>query len=123
MDVQLELGYCTHYQLNKMFKLIINDSRLPENVLKTINENLLPPCEVMILMSLYHKDQNQIVINKLNELAKKYKTKNENTENNIDNISIVLQIKKDDDLLTNIIHVLLFMRKIIQLINNKCLVR
>jgi hypothetical protein len=94
MDVHLELGYCTHYQLNKMFKLTRNDSGLPENVLKTINENLLPPCEVMTLMSLYHKDQDQFVINKLNELSKKYKTKNENAENNIDNISVTNKKRK-----------------------------
>ncbi len=94
MDVHLELGYCTHYQLNKMFKLIINDSGLSENILKTINENLLPPCEVMTLMSLYHKDQDQIVINRLNELAKKYKAKNENTENNIEIIDSVRNKKR-----------------------------
>ncbi|CAG8575397.1 18924_t:CDS:2 [Rhizophagus irregularis] len=59
MDVHLELGYCTHYQLNKMFNLVF-DSGLSENVLKTINENLLP-CEVMTLLSLYHKDQDQLI--------------------------------------------------------------
>jgi hypothetical protein len=35
---------------------MINDSRLPKNVLKTINENLLLPCEVMTLILLYYKD-------------------------------------------------------------------
>ena len=48
----------------------------------------------MTLMSLYHKDQDQIVINRLNELAKKYKAKNENTENNIEIIDSVRNKKK-----------------------------
>jgi SpoVK/Ycf46/Vps4 family AAA+-type ATPase len=80
MDIHLELGYCTHYQLNKLFKIIINDggmSEQMENELKTIPEKLLPPCEVTTLMLLYHNDPEKIVINKLRNLAAKYKINNE----------------------------------------------
>jgi len=69
MDVHLELNYCTHYQLNKLFKIIINDAGISEDMLKNIPEKLLPPCEVTTLMLLYHKDQDNIVIKKLYELA------------------------------------------------------
>ncbi|GES94438.1 mitochondrial chaperone BCS1 [Rhizophagus clarus] len=73
MDVHIELEYCTHYQLNKLYKLIINESGIPEKILKTFSENTLPPCEVMTLFSLYHKDNPKTVINKLIELKSKYK--------------------------------------------------
>jgi hypothetical protein len=70
MDVHHELGYCTHYQLNKLFKLIIDESGIPEDTLKSMNENLLPPCEFVTLLTLYHKDKKEIVIDKINELIK-----------------------------------------------------
>jgi SpoVK/Ycf46/Vps4 family AAA+-type ATPase len=80
MDVHLELGYCTHYQLNKMFKTVINNSGIPDYILKNIPEKILSPCEVMTLISLYHKDQVEVVINELNELVNKYKTKSDNID-------------------------------------------
>jgi SpoVK/Ycf46/Vps4 family AAA+-type ATPase len=86
MDVHLELGYCTYYQLNKLYKNIINISDLSEYILKNIPEKLLPPCEVMTLFTLYNKDQENVVINKLNELVIKYKTENESLNNNGDKI-------------------------------------
>jgi hypothetical protein len=79
MDVHLELGYCTHYQLNKLYKLLINESGIPENMLVSIDEYLLPPCEVMTLLSLYHKDPDTVVLNKLNDLVKKYKSETDNS--------------------------------------------
>lgn len=44
MDVHLELDYCTQYQLNKMFKIVINNSGIHENILKNIPEKLSSPC-------------------------------------------------------------------------------
>ncbi|RGB42339.1 P-loop containing nucleoside triphosphate hydrolase protein, partial [Rhizophagus diaphanus] len=52
MDVQLNLGYCTHYQIEKMYKSVVEnpEAKFPHDILEKIPENLLPPCEVMMTM-------------------------------------------------------------------------
>ncbi|CAG8674474.1 uncharacterized protein OCT59_025763 [Rhizophagus irregularis] len=87
IDVHFKLGYCTHYQLNKMFKNNINESGIPVNVLKNINENVLPPCEVMALMSLYQNEQEQVVIENLIKIANQYNNNHKNICK-IENITI-----------------------------------
>ncbi|RGB40430.1 P-loop containing nucleoside triphosphate hydrolase protein, partial [Rhizophagus diaphanus] len=52
MDVHLDLGYCTHYQIRKMYKTISENPKVefPKDILEKIPERLLPPCEVMMTM-------------------------------------------------------------------------
>jgi hypothetical protein len=47
MDVHLELGYCTRYQIRKLFKSIISRLEISENMLNKLPEKLIPPCELM----------------------------------------------------------------------------
>ncbi|CAG8632577.1 13326_t:CDS:2, partial [Racocetra persica] len=44
MDVHLDLGYCTHYQIRKMYQNITN-MNFSEDILEQISELLLPPCD------------------------------------------------------------------------------
>ncbi|RIB11079.1 P-loop containing nucleoside triphosphate hydrolase protein, partial [Gigaspora rosea] len=48
MDVHMNLEYCTHYQINKMYRSVIENSKaeFPKDILQQIPERLLPPCEV-----------------------------------------------------------------------------
>src|SRR5256885_5357081 len=41
MDLHLELGYCTLYQIKKLFNSVINHSEIPDSTLKKIPESLL----------------------------------------------------------------------------------
>ncbi|CAG8665154.1 16635_t:CDS:2 [Cetraspora pellucida] len=74
MDVHLNLEYCTHYQIRKMYRSIVENQKaeFPENVLQKIPENLLPPCEVMMTMVLYRNEISHIP-EKVLELVEKYK--------------------------------------------------
>src|SRR6185369_9332855 len=73
MDVHLDLGYCTHYQIRKMYKNITENPKaeFPQEILVKIPEKLLPPCEVMMTMILYRKEID-IIPKKLLELTHKY---------------------------------------------------
>src|SRR5437763_9583223 len=73
MDVHLNLGYCTHYQIKKMYKNITENSKaeFPQEILDKIPERLLPPCEVMTTMILYRKEID-IIPEKILELTRKY---------------------------------------------------
>ena len=73
MDVHLDLGYCTHYQIRKMYKSIAENPEIefPKDILEKIPEKLLPPCEVMMTMVLYRNDIDNIP-EKIHELAIKY---------------------------------------------------
>ncbi|CAJ0920045.1 9872_t:CDS:2 [Entrophospora sp. SA101] len=73
MDLHLELGYCTHYQIRKMYKNITENPKaeFPQEFLDKIPEKLLPPCEVMMTMLLYRKEID-ILPEKVFELTYKY---------------------------------------------------
>ncbi|CAI2177070.1 16292_t:CDS:2 [Funneliformis geosporum] len=73
MDVHLELGYCTHYQIKKMFKSVVENPEVefPQDILEKIPERLLPPCEAMMTMVLYRNEIDQIP-QKIYELVTKY---------------------------------------------------
>ncbi|CAB4480610.1 uncharacterized protein OCT59_012520 [Rhizophagus irregularis] len=74
MDVQLNLGYCTHYQIEKMYKSVVEnpEAEFPHDILEKIPENLLPPCEVMMTMILY-RSEIDLIPEKIYELVAKYK--------------------------------------------------
>ncbi|CAG8700446.1 2314_t:CDS:2 [Rhizophagus irregularis] len=74
MDVHLDLGYCTHYQIRKMYKTISENPKaeFPKDILEKIPERLLPPCEVMMTMVLYRNDIH-LIPEKIYELILKYK--------------------------------------------------
>ncbi|CAG8501238.1 7796_t:CDS:2 [Ambispora gerdemannii] len=67
MDVRLDLGYCTHYQINKMYQSILEDkiAEFPKEILDKIPERILPPCEVMMKMVLYRSEPELIPENVL----------------------------------------------------------
>ncbi|KAK9762072.1 hypothetical protein K7432_012532 [Basidiobolus ranarum] len=74
MDLKIELGYCTHYQIQNMYSSVLEDpeTRLDENILKEkVPEGLLPPCEVMTCMVLYRRTP-EIIPDKLLELVEKF---------------------------------------------------
>ncbi|CAJ0830835.1 2489_t:CDS:2 [Entrophospora sp. SA101] len=73
MDVHLDLGYCTHYQIRKMYKNITENpnAEFPQEFLDKIPEKLLPPCEVMMTMLLYRKEID-ILPEKVFDLTRKY---------------------------------------------------
>ncbi|PKY56809.1 hypothetical protein RhiirA4_549400 [Rhizophagus irregularis] len=73
MDVQLNLGYCTHYQIKKMYRSVIEnpEAEFPQDILEKIPEKLLPPCEVMMTMILY-RSEIDLIPQKIYELVAKY---------------------------------------------------
>ncbi|CAH1766324.1 14441_t:CDS:2 [Entrophospora sp. SA101] len=73
MDVHLNLEYCTHYQIKKMYKNVTENpnAEFPQEILVKIPEKLLPPCEVMMTMILYRKEID-IIPEKILELIHKY---------------------------------------------------
>ncbi|GES81310.1 P-loop containing nucleoside triphosphate hydrolase protein [Rhizophagus clarus] len=74
MDVRLNLGYCSHYQIKKMFKSVVENPEIEfsQEILEKIPENLLPPCEVMMTMVLYRNEIERIP-QMVYELVAKYK--------------------------------------------------
>jgi DNA replication protein DnaC len=75
MDLHLELGHCTQYQIKKLFESVISHSKISDGTLKMIPERLLPPCEVMTTLTLYREDNLDTIINRILELVNKYKEK------------------------------------------------
>ncbi|CAB4388002.1 unnamed protein product [Rhizophagus irregularis] len=74
MDVRLNLGYCTHYQIKKMYKSVAEnpEAEFPQDILEKIPEKSLPPCEVMMTMILY-RSEIELIPQKIYELVAKYK--------------------------------------------------
>ncbi|RHZ61236.1 hypothetical protein Glove_349g111 [Diversispora epigaea] len=77
MDLKLNLGYATHYQINKMYRSVVEDpnAEFPKDILNQIPEHLLPPCEVMMCMVLY-REEIDLIPKKILELVEKYKNMN-----------------------------------------------
>ncbi|CAG8818618.1 24221_t:CDS:2, partial [Racocetra persica] len=77
MDVHLNLEYCTHYQIRKMYRSVVENQKaeFPEDVLQKIPEHLLPPCEVMMTMVLYRNDID-LIPEKVLGLVEKYRDMN-----------------------------------------------
>ncbi|CAG8517774.1 35329_t:CDS:2 [Gigaspora margarita] len=70
MNMHLNLEYCTHYQISKMYQNVTNKN-FPINILKKIPDRILPPCDVMITM-ISHRNDYDLIPNKILELAEKY---------------------------------------------------
>ncbi|CAG8495813.1 6643_t:CDS:1 [Ambispora leptoticha] len=81
MDVQLNLGYSTHYQIKKMFASVTENTELefPQKILDQIPEDLLPPCQVMTTMVLYRKEP-ELIPGKILALVDKAKKNEEKQE-------------------------------------------
>ncbi|KAK9702977.1 hypothetical protein K7432_010975 [Basidiobolus ranarum] len=74
MDLKIELGYCSHYQIQNMYSSVLEnpEAKLDEKLLKEkVPERLLPPCEVMTCMVLYRRTP-EIIPDKLLELVEKF---------------------------------------------------
>ena len=67
MDVHLELGYCTHYQIKKLFERVTNISNISCIDMDKIPEDLIPPCDLMSIMTLYR----DVKVNNLNNIMDK----------------------------------------------------
>ncbi|KAJ3100472.1 hypothetical protein HDU97_002209 [Phlyctochytrium planicorne] len=62
IDLHLELGYCTRYQLNRMYSTVIDK---PEATLKfpsPFPENVIAPCDALRIMVLYRSNPDMIPI-------------------------------------------------------------
>ncbi|CAG8846357.1 29331_t:CDS:2, partial [Racocetra persica] len=73
MDIYLELGYCTYFQIKKMYKKVTksSDVKFPTEILQQIPERLLPPCAVMITM-MYYRNEINLIPEKILKLVNKY---------------------------------------------------
>jgi hypothetical protein len=80
MDVHLELGYSTHYQMRRIYEMVMDDSSKLDDVYPSfeneIPEFVVPPSEIMQIMVLYRQDTALIPSN-LKQIAGKY-SKNTN---------------------------------------------
>lgn len=76
MDLRLDLGYCTHYQIEKMYRGVTENSKaeFPKEILENIPERILPPCEVMMTMVLY-RNEPEVIPHKVLELVGTYRDK------------------------------------------------
>ena len=73
MDLHIELGYCTKYQIKKLFNIVFQNLNFSDDILIYFQENLIPPSEIMSLLTLYREDIDlKIITQKMNELIKKY---------------------------------------------------
>ncbi|KAJ3317172.1 hypothetical protein HDU76_001313 [Blyttiomyces sp. JEL0837] len=61
IDLHLSLGNCTHYQLNRMYKMVLEDENAILEGVETIPEGVLAPCEAMRIMVLHRKRPNLIL--------------------------------------------------------------
>lgn len=80
MDLHLELGYCTHYQIEKLFKTVVHSDN-SKIMLKVVPEELIPPCEVMTLMTLYRNDDIEIINEMIIKLTMKWQNLHEHGQN------------------------------------------
>ncbi|KAJ3109777.1 hypothetical protein HDU97_000007 [Phlyctochytrium planicorne] len=53
IDLHLELGYCTRYQVNRMYSTIMNDPSATLSFPSPFPENIISPCDALRLMVLY----------------------------------------------------------------------
>ncbi|TPX48588.1 hypothetical protein SeLEV6574_g01936 [Synchytrium endobioticum] len=60
IDTHLELGYCTHYQLQHMYKSVLDDQSAVLADITMIPEKVIPPCEALRIMVLYRSDAEKI---------------------------------------------------------------
>ncbi|KAJ3130246.1 hypothetical protein HK098_004293 [Nowakowskiella sp. JEL0407] len=65
IDLHLELGYCTRYQLTSMYRTVMDDEKANLMNLDQIPEQVLPPCEAMRIMCLYREDGTEVVSEKI----------------------------------------------------------
>ena len=64
IDLHLSLGYCTHFQLFKMFKLVHPNST--ETIcVDNIPQGVLSPCDAMRIFTLYRGDSCKVLQEKL----------------------------------------------------------
>lgn len=77
MDIDLELTYATHYQMRRMYRMVLDDGdtstldSIYPDLPKEIPEFVVPPSEIMQTMVLYRQRVEEIP-DKLRRLAHKY---------------------------------------------------
>jgi hypothetical protein len=77
IDLQLELGYTTRYQVQRMYDLVVtaDDDKQPpldQEWLASFPEGIVPPCECMRVMVLYRKTPH-LIPHELDLLVEKYR--------------------------------------------------
>ncbi|RUO95784.1 P-loop containing nucleoside triphosphate hydrolase protein, partial [Jimgerdemannia flammicorona] len=72
MDLQLEFGKCTHYQIQHMYKIVVEDKDAEiSNLAEIVGENVLTPCEVKDVFMTNRSNLGE-VLNTLRELASSF---------------------------------------------------
>ncbi|ORX92088.1 hypothetical protein K493DRAFT_303598 [Basidiobolus meristosporus CBS 931.73] len=76
MDLKIEMGYCSHYQIQKMYSSVMRNAEAQINQAFLdgyVPEGLLPPCEVMTCFVLYRRTP-KVIPEMLSQLVSKFKT-------------------------------------------------
>ncbi|KAI9331746.1 hypothetical protein BDR26DRAFT_841135 [Obelidium mucronatum] len=61
IDLHLSLGYCTHYQLNKMYQSVMDDPTVSFDFEKyPVAEHTIAPCDALRIMILYRSNPELI---------------------------------------------------------------
>ncbi|TPX36323.1 hypothetical protein SmJEL517_g01631 [Synchytrium microbalum] len=60
IDTHLELGYCTHYQLQHMYQSVLDDEEAKLSDITAIPPRVIPPCEALRIMVLWRSDPEKI---------------------------------------------------------------
>ncbi|KAJ3142602.1 mitochondrial chaperone [Physocladia obscura] len=63
IDLHLSLGYCTRYQLNRMYQSVMNDTEATlDFVSNPVPEQVIAPCDALRLMILYRSNPSIIPV-------------------------------------------------------------
>lgn len=86
MDLHVELGYCTKYQIKKLFNIVFQNLSISDDIFIYFEENLIPPSEIMSLLTVYRDEFDLKIINqKINHIVEKYQKRKLIISNNIEN--------------------------------------
>lgn len=86
MDVRLELTYATHYQMRRMYRMVVDEDDKTEldDIFPTLQDEIpefvIPPSEVMQIMVQYRSHSKKIA-EKLRSLAIQYQNANKGNQN------------------------------------------
>ncbi|KAJ3194744.1 hypothetical protein HK101_001971 [Irineochytrium annulatum] len=62
IDLHLELGYCTRYQLTNMYRAVMDDREAVIAGLERIEEGVIAPCDALRIMVLYRSNPGMIPV-------------------------------------------------------------
>jgi uncharacterized membrane protein YgcG len=61
IDLHLELGFCTRYQLTSMYRTVMNDVGAEMDGVENVPEGVIAPCDALRIMLLYRSEPEKIV--------------------------------------------------------------